>query len=295
MFAPPPEVEARIFAGLPDELRNDRPSAWAHGKVLHSFLEGPVLDRAGNLFVVDVPHGRIFRITPETAWERVVAYDGWPNGLALRQDGRLAVADYKKGLLLLDPATGALEPLLVRTRRESFKGLNDLMFASSGDLYFTDQGETGLQDPSGRLYRLRIDGRLEILLDNVPSPNGLVLTPDERILYLAVTRANQIWRVPLYEDGGIGRVGVFLQLQGGLAGPDGLAMDAHGNLAIAHNGLGTAWVFSRLGEPILRIRAPQGLAVTNLAFSADGHDLYITEAETGRVMTAQIGAHLRTD
>lgn len=118
-----------------------------------------------------------------------------------------------------------------------------------------------------------------------------MLTPDEDILYLAVTRANQVWRVPLLADGSIG---VFLQLQGGLAGPDGPAMDRHGNLAIAHNGLGTAWLVDRLGEPLLRTRSPNGLAITNLAFDP-AHDggLVMTEAETGTVLVADVAGSAR--
>jgi gluconolactonase len=218
-----------------------------------------------------------------------VEYDGWPNGLAWCADGRLAIADHKRGLLLLDPTSGTVEPLLARRGREDFKGLNDLIVSRAGDLYFTDQGDTGLHDPTGRLYRLGTDGRLEVLLNAVPSPNGLVLTPDEDILYLAVTRANQIWRVPLLDDGGIGRVGIFLQLQGGLTGPDGLAMNRQGNLAIAHNGLGTAWLVDRLGEPLLRIRSPAGLAITNLAFHpTEAGRLVMTESETGSVLVADV-------
>ena len=75
------------------------------------------------------------------------------------------------------------------------------MWSSRGNLYFTDQGQTGLHDPTGRLYRLRPDGRLDLLLSNVPSPNGVALSPDERVLYLGVTRGNQVWRVPLLDDG----------------------------------------------------------------------------------------------
>src|SRR5260370_28674202 len=97
--------------------------------------------------------------------------------------------------MLLDPRSGKVEAVLDRPDGEPFKGLNDLTFAKNGDLYFTDQGESGLHDPTGRLYRLRVDGRLERLLDNVPSPNGLVLAPNEDILYLAVTLNNAVWRV----------------------------------------------------------------------------------------------------
>src|SRR3546814_6709308 len=64
-------------------------------------------------------------------------------------------------------------------------------------MYFTDQGLTGLHDPTGRVLRLRADGRLDCLVDTVPSPNGIVLDREEAHLFVAVTRANQVWRIPL--------------------------------------------------------------------------------------------------
>ena len=103
--------------------------------------------------------------------------------------------------------------------------MNDLVFTRNGDMYFTDQGQTGLQDPSGRLYRLRAaDGKLECLLNNIPSPNGLVLNKAENALFLAVTRANAIWKITMLPDGTVTKVGTFIQMSGG-SGPDGLALD----------------------------------------------------------------------
>src|SRR5690606_15157312 len=103
---------------------------------------------------------------------------------------------------------------------------------------------------NGGLYRLSAEGRLDRLLDNIPSPNGMALSGDDSTLYLAVTRANAVWRVPLanFENGSPTRVGVYLQLSGG-TGPDGVAMGADGSLAVTHIGLGTVWFFDRLGEP----------------------------------------------
>jgi gluconolactonase len=92
-----------------------------------------------------------------------------------------------------------------------------------------------------------------------------VLTPDESILYLAVTRANAVWRVPLASPGGLhvgrlglGRVGVWVQMSGGI-GPDGIAMDVEGRVAVAHPGMGAVRVFDRQGEPVRRVRCCDGL------------------------------------
>lgn len=299
MFAAPKEIEATVFAALPDDLRvRDRTSGWAFGKgghPLHSFLEGPSFDRDGNLYVVDIPYGRILRVSPDAAWEVVAEYDGWPNGLKIHKDGRIFIADHLQGLVVLDAASGTVTPLLKTIRREGLKGVNDLVFASNGDIYFTDQGQTGLQDPSGRIYRMAASGQIDCLIDKVPSPNGLVLTPDEKTLLVAVTRANQIWRLPLHADGTTTKVGAFITLTGGLAGPDGLAIDEEGNLAIAHCGLGTVWLFSALGEPMLRVRSPAGLSTTNVAYGgADGRSLFITESDSGSILRAELPVPGRT-
>ena len=294
MFAPPPEIETRVFARVPDALRRTgQRSQWAdvmmHGRAVDCFIEGPSFDKAGNLYIVDIPFGRIFRIDPSGMFDVIADYDGEPNGLKIHADGRIFIADHKQGILQLDPDTGTVTPALDRPRLERFKGCNDLFFTADGTLYFTDQGQTGLHDPTGRLFRQRTDGALDIVLDMVPSPNGLVTNLEETIVYLAVTRDNSVWRVPLMADGTATKVGVFVQLSGGLAGPDGMALDSDGSLAVAHAGLGTVWLFSRLGEPIARVRSCAGSYTTNVAYGGAGNkSLFITESDTGSVLVAEM-------
>jgi len=293
MFAAPPVLETIVFARVPESLsRANRKSHWVdvlqNGAPTPSFLEGPSFDRDGNLWVTDIPWGRLFKITPDGTLSLAFEYDGEPNGLKFHKDGRAFITDHKHGIMVFDPKTAKIAPYLERGRFERFKGVNDLVFASNGDLYFTDQGMTGLQDASGRVYRLRGSGQLDCLLDNVPSPNGLALNKAETILYLCVTRNNAIWRVPLLAGGTVGRVGIFIQMSGG-TGPDGMAMDEDDNLAICHVGFGTVWLFSRLGEPLYRIKSGAGLATTNCAYGGrDRKSLFITESATGSVLRAEL-------
>lgn len=288
MYAAPPVIKTEIFARVPDALRARENPRRQSGVARDCFLEGPSFDRDGNLYVTNIPYGQIFKVSPRGEFTLVASYDGEPNGLKIHRDGRIFIADHKQGLMLLDPRSGKVEAFLDRPHGERFKGLNDLVFAKNGDLYFTDQGESGLHDPTGRLYRLRVDGRLELLLDNVPSPNGLVLTPNEEILYLAVTRNNAVWRVPLLPDGNLGRVGIFIQLSGGM-GPDGMAMDAEGNLAVCHVGMGSVWLFSRLGRPVAEIKSCAGTGTTNAAYGGpERKTLYITDSETGTILSVKL-------
>jgi gluconolactonase len=94
--------------------------------------------------------------------------------------------------------------------------------------------------------------------------------------------------VPLHPDGSIGRVGIFIQLSGG-TGPDGMAMDSEGNLAICHVGMGSVWLFSKFGRPLYELPSCAGRGTTNAAYGgADGKTLYITESETGTILMARV-------
>jgi gluconolactonase len=273
---------------MPAALRRPIVTDWSRankrGDPVDCFLEGPCFDTQGRLHVTDIPHGRIFRLDAPGAWTLVAEYDGEPNGLALHPDGkRMFIADYKQGILALDLATGAVTPALARRNSERFKGPNDLVFARNGDLYFTDQGQTGLQDPTGRVYRWRANGTLDMLISNGPSPNGLALSADEEVLFVAMTRDNSVWRVPLLPDGSTAKVGRFASFSG-TSGPDGMAMDADGRLMVCHASLRCVFVLSHQGEVVTRLRACRGTTVTNVALR--GGQAFITESSTGAVMVA---------
>ncbi|WP_454918816.1 SMP-30/gluconolactonase/LRE family protein [Xanthobacter sediminis] len=291
MYPLPTLLKARVFARLPDRFRTRETSRWGDlnfpGHALTSFLEGPSFDRAGFLYVVDIPFGRIFRISPDgSAFDLVAEYDGWPNGLKIHKDGRTFLADYRRGILTLDPAAGTVAPVLEHRNSEGFKGCNDLFFGPGGELYFTDQGQTGLHDPTGRVYRWSEERGLQLLLGTVPSPNGLVLNASGTQLLVAATRGNAIWRLPLMRDGTVSKVGLFVQLSGGLAGPDGLALDAEGGLCVCHVGIGV-WRFDALGRPTHLVEAPAGSLWTNIAFGGPGNrTLHITDSASGTVMAA---------
>ena len=287
----PPIVGTAILTAMPQSMRRHAVTEWSRankgGAVVDSFIEGPCFDPDGNLYLVDIPHGRILRISPKLEWSVAAEYDGEPNGLAWHPDGRLLIADYKNGILTLDPANGTISPVIARRNSERFKGPNDLIVASNGDIYFTDQGQTGLHDPTGRVYRLCPDGRLDCLISNGPSPNGLVLSPDEKVLFVAMTRDNSVWRLPLLDDGSTSKVGRFAQFYG-VSGPDGLTMDRDGNLFVAHASLGAVFVLNPHGEGIAKIESCAGRTITNVTFGGLHHStVFITDSSSGSVLTAQ--------
>ena len=294
LLNPPRVVDLQPFARLPDRFRQRRHSDWSRanrgGHPTDSFLEGPVADDHGNLYVSDIPFGRVFRIDAAGDWTQVAEYDGEPNGMKLLDERTLLITDYRHGLMRLDIASGRVEPFLERRNSERFKGVNDLVFDAEGNLYFTDQGQTGLHDATGRLYRLRPSGQLDLLLANVPSPNGVALSPDQKVLWLAVTRGNCVWRVPLLADGSVAKVGQFFTSYGP-SGPDGLAVDVLGRVIVANPGLGWVWLLNARAEPVAVLRGPAGASITNVAFGgADRSTLYVTDSTHGAILRAPLDA-----
>ncbi len=289
-FTAPEIIEARVLTRLPDAFRQPRKTAWSAankpGQLIDCFLEGPSFDRQGRLWVTDIPNGRIFCIDTDLQWSLAAEYDGWPNGSAFHRDGSLWIADYRHGLLRLEPGASQPQGVLEHRNSESFRGVNDLTFDCQGRCWFTDQGQSGLHEPSGRVYRLDLDGRLDVMLQNAPSPNGLALSPDESAIYLAVTRANAIWRAPLV-GAGLSKMGHF---QGffGASGPDGLAVDEQGRLAVGHASLRGAFVLNALGEITHYVRSPVGATVTNLAFRPGTCQLVMVESQTGTILEADL-------
>ncbi|MDZ4290796.1 MAG: SMP-30/gluconolactonase/LRE family protein [Hydrogenophaga sp.] len=294
LLTPPTLRPLETWTTLPARFRKKQRTGWSDanmgGREVDSFLEGPVFDDAGNLYVTDIPFGRVFRIDPQGEWDQVAQWDGEPNGMKFLNATELLVTDYRNGLMVVDSRTGAVRSYLGRRNTESFKGLNDLTFDSQGNLYFTDQGQTGLHDPTGRVYRLSPSGRLDLLLNNVPSPNGIVLSLDEKFLFVAATRGNCVWRMPLLADGGVSKAGQFFTSYGP-SGPDGLAMDGSGRLLVANPGLACVWVLNHRAEPVQVLTTDTGASLTNLAFGgADRKTLYCTESTSGTVLCAAMDA-----
>jgi gluconolactonase len=299
---PPKIIEPRIFTQMPNEFRRKgERSAWADankgGRPVDSFIEGPCFAADGSLYITDIPFGRVFRISPAGVWTLIAQYDGEPNGLKFHPDGRILIADYKCGLMELDPVNGKVIPVLQRKNSEAFKGINDLAISDEGDIYFTDQGQTGLQDPTGRVFHLSPERKLELLLNTGPSPNGIFLAKEESVLYVSMTRDNSVWRVPLLGEGGTAKVARFCSFFG-KSGPDGLSMDEAGNLVVAHASLGNVFLIAPSGECIARIKAGSGTTCTNSAFGGPKRQqLFITESMTGTVLVADMphpGAKLAT-
>ncbi|MET1255888.1 SMP-30/gluconolactonase/LRE family protein [Aliikangiella maris] len=298
MYGASKTLTAEKLTQLPQSLfYRGEPTEWVKvtrpGEELGSFIEGAAYDCEGNLWCVDVPYGRIFSITNEGKWQTQLTYEGEPHCLALHPDKGFLISDYRQGLLHFLPVnlaekqpnrSSSLKSICTGINSENFRGLADVTIDHDNQIWFTDPGRSSLSDPTGRLFCLTGNGKIQTVLNNIPYPNGIAISADNQFIYLAVTRANAIWRLrrnapdPLHP-----MTGCFIQLSGGL-GPDGLAVNNNGLLAVAQAQAGRVWIFDPLGDLIAKIQVPEGLWTTSVAFHPHQNNLLsILEAQTASI------------
>lgn len=285
------KMTATLWTNLPEDLHyQGEPSPWAKmtrpGQSMHSFLEAAFFDDSGSLWLSDVPYGRVFRVSLSGDWTQMHQIDGEPHAMRIAPDGRRIAVDYRHGLIEL---TGESRfNILSKGDPVPFLGLSDMAYGPDDALWFTDSGRSSLSDPCGSVYRWH-EGHLRMVLDNVPYANGITVSPDNAWVYVAATRANQVWKFSTrLPDTGVPMVGTYLQLSGGL-GPDGLACNTLGWLAVAQAQAGRAYVFDAFGDLIADVRLPRGLWTTSVTFDpTNPRCLIIVDAQFGGVFTCQI-------
>jgi gluconolactonase len=191
--------------------------------------EGPVWVPGALYFTTSRPDVEIRRLDLASgAVTTVRAQTGVANGMA-RDNGTLLVCEQAPAAITrVDPRTGAvLETVVDAFEGRPLNSPNDVIVDSRGAIWFTDPSYAHVQGfgPQPQLpdavYRYA-DGRLEMVADGFEKPNGLALSPDERVLYVGDSEACVIWA---FEDGGRRR---FADIAPGY--PDGLKVDAAGGV-----------------------------------------------------------------
>ena len=269
-----------------------------------TWAEGPVWRPAhGDLLFSDVPENTAYRwadadglsvfLRPSgLALDDGHAGDVGSNGLALDADGRLVLADHgTRAVTRLNPDSFVRTVLAAHYEGGRLNSPNDLVYHSSGALYFTDppyglagqDADPAREQPVNGVYRLAPDGALTLLVGDLARPNGIAFSPDERTLYVANSDpAHAVWMAyPVREDGTVGEGRVLFDATAWVGDenpglPDGLAVDAEGHLFAT--GPGGVLVLTPDGRHLGTIRT--GKATANCAFGDDGRSLYMTAHDT---------------
>jgi gluconolactonase len=267
------------------------------------FAEGPVWSRAGGyLLFSDLPANAVMKWTPGSGlsvFRKPVFPREFPpgiqigtNGLTFDRQGRLVACEHGNRRVSRTEKDGTVTTVADRYDGKRFNSPNDLVVKRNGDIYFTDPNSVARNnppDPHGDfkpeigfngVYRVTAAGKLELMTRDVPYPNGLAFSPDEKKLYVANSRPDKFWMVyDVQADGkpANGKKLLDLTTDPGEGVPDGMKVDRLGNLYAT--GPGGVLVISPEGKHLGIIQLPEVPA--NCAWGdKDAKTLYIA-ARTG--------------
>lgn len=249
--------------------------------------EGPVLDRDGNLYLVDLRKTGIYHITPDGEVTEIYNTGGNNNGAALDADGNLIIAcTGKKAILRLD-RQGVISVLAAVSDGDSLLGPNDMAWGGGGRLYFTDPGRSYYKNTYGGVHFIGRDGTAHRFAEGLAFPNGITCSPDGTYLYVGETKEHRILRYEMNPDGSAGGMTVFYELPEKHT-PDGIKLDVEGNLWTTVHEYGELWQISPSGEKIHTVKLPSRM-VSNLTFGGDGmKTIYATCPEDKRNPTGTV-------
>ena len=247
----------------------------------YEFLEGPVWNSTDEfLLFSDIPTNRIYKWDSDGSVTIFREPSGNSNGLTFDKRGNLIICEHGTRRLSMLDKKGVYKVYADRYRDKRLNSPNDVVVKSDGKLYFTDPPYGIKPDeqelPFQGVYSLDIEKeKLTLLLDDFDRPNGLVFSPDEKVIYIAdSSNRRHVRAFDVESNGNLTHSRVFAEICSVLPGnPDGMKVDVEGNLYVA--AAGGVWVFSAKGEHLGIIDTPETPA--NLAWGdKDWRSLFIT-------------------
>jgi len=276
------------------------------------FPEGPAVLPDGSVVLTEIAGGQLSRVTPEGKVSLFAQTGGGPNGAAIGPDGALYVCnngggEYRPGSFMavgpakdyaggyvqrVDVATGEVRKLYTHCGERRLSAPNDIVFDVHGGFYFTDFGKKHhhTRDHGGLYYAVTDGSRIVEVAWPVSCPNGVGLSPDGAVLYVADTEASRLWAFDIVEPGVIQKL-AFPSPNGGrlvcgLPGYqrfDSLAVQANGDICVATLVTGNITVISPTGQVVRQVKLPD-VYPTNICFGgADMKTAYITLSAAGQL------------
>ncbi len=261
-----------------------------------NFTEGPAFDGRKFLYFTDIPNDRILRTEMEGKVETFMEKAGHCNGLMVDGNGRLIACRMDGELISIDVDSRTVTTLAGTYKDVRFNACNDLVIDRLGGVYFTDPRFLAPQPwPQGKeaFYYRSKSGEVTRLGDDLQAPNGIILSPDEKKLYVIPSMQKQMFVYDVTDPGVISNKRVFCELKQPEGkesdGGDGLSIDVQGNLYIT-SALGVQ-VFSPDGKLLGVIPFPEQPA--NCSFAGRDRKTLVATCRTGvYVVDAPIAGHV---
>ena len=298
-----PAFDAIVSPGTPMETVRDG----------FGFINGIIWVResgGGHLLISDIPANVVYRWTPDGKMSSLLEKPDWTrtpgrpanprfgaNGITIDPQGRIVYAAEADRAIVRQEKDGKRTVLAERYEGKRLNSPNDLVFRSDGALYFTDpSGGNRFADwdlkkelPYQGVFLLK-DDKLQLVVRDLERPNGIVLSPDEKFLYVNDSTKRTIVRYDVQPDGSVANGTLFADMSAGTGAgnPDGMKFDARGNLYSV--GPGGIWVFSPEGRHLGTIVPPE--FAPGITFGdADGRTLYMAaSSKLARIRLGNAGA-----
>lgn len=268
-----------------------------------AWSEGPVWVEAHNMLLFsDVPKNTIYKWTAEKGKEVYLSPSGYTgtterdgemgsNGLLLDNSGKLVLCQHGNRQMArmtapFEKPAPDFEVIASHYKGNRFSSPNDAVFSSNGELYFTDppygllsqdDKDPAKEIPFNGVYKVKKNGDVILLTQSITRPNGIAFLPGDKKLIVACSDPNTpVWYIYDVSGDSLVKGTIFHSAAGydkstkGL--PDGLKTDKKGN--VFATGPGGIWIFNPGGKLLGKIKLPG--AASNVAFSADGKTLFIT-------------------
>ena len=277
------------------------------------FPEGPIAMADGSVVLVEIQRQTLTRVRPDGRQEVIAELGGGPNGAASGPDGAVYVCnnggfewleadgltlphgtapDYKTGSIQrVDLKTGAVTTVYAECDGRPLRGPNDIVFDAAGGFWFSDLGKSdGDRMHMGHLLYAKPDGSLiKRAREGMVTPNGVGLSPDGRIVWVAETHTSRVWAFSITGEGEVAAP-PNLFTPGKVLGPlpgyqmlDSLAVEADGKVCCATLVNGGITAFDP-GGGVEHYAFPDPL-ITNICFGgADMRDAWITASGTGKLL-----------
>lgn len=244
-------------------------------------VEGPAVDKSGNLYAVNFgKEGTVGIVSEKNMGKTFLTLDNGSvaNGIRFDLQGNMFMADYVNHNVLKYSASD--NQLSIFSHNDEMYQPNDLAIMDNGILFASDPN---WKESKGRLWRITADGTASILEDNMGTTNGIEVSPDNKTLYVNESVQRKVWRYQLDQSGNISNKSLFHEFKD--HGLDGMRTDQQGNLYIARYGAGEIAILSSSGVLIKTIKL-KGDHPTNVAFGgSDGKQVFVTMQKRATIET----------